>query len=92
MGLMCAGANGSSHPRWTCMARSTLARLAEKGPVNQSMACSSVGNNTDHSGDEHFLHFAVHKSKAHASLSSYSPHSDLVEEWFLLCPLYRYGK
>lgn len=66
------------------MARSTLARLAGQGPFNQRMACSSVGNNTDDCGDEHFLYFAVHKSKAHSSLSLYSPHNDLVEEWFFI--------
>lgn len=71
------------------MAQSTLARMAEQGPPNQSMACSSVGNNTDDSGNKHFLYFVVHKSKAHSSVSSYSPHNDLVEEWCLLSPLYR---
>lgn len=74
------------------MAHSSLDRLAEEGPFNQRMACSSVGNTNDDTGDKHFFYFAVYKAKSHPSISSYYLHSDLVGEGLLLCPLYGYGK
>lgn len=72
------GTNDSTHLRWTLLAHSTLDWLAEEGPFNLNMTCSSVGNNNDDSGDEHFFVLCRVKSKEHSSISSYSPHNDLV--------------
>lgn len=55
MALHVVGTNDSTHLRWTLLAHSTLDWLAEEGPFNLNMTCSSVGNNNDDSGDEHFF-------------------------------------
>lgn len=64
--------------RWTCMAHPTLDRLGEERPFHLHAACSSVGSNTDDSGDEHFLVLCGVQSKVPSSVNSAYPHNDLV--------------